>query len=68
MRRAATQLSPLTGVDDQIIRLGEQHQRVKYAKQLSGVTKLFYEVAAEVSGLSLDELVRTVYNLSLIHI
>ncbi len=63
MRRAATQLSPLTGVDDQIARIGEQHQRFKYARQLSGITREFYEVAAEVSGLSLDELVRTVYNL-----
>ncbi len=54
---------PIEDGDAKIPRAGERHQRFKYAEELSGAAKSFYEKVAEISALSVDDLVRTVYNL-----
>ena len=51
------------GIDLGVKRLGSDYRCFKDADELKGVTKRLYEVAAEVSGLSLRDLLRAVYSL-----
>jgi RNA polymerase I-specific transcription initiation factor RRN7 len=46
-----------------IKRLGSDYRSYKDVGELEGTVRRFYEVAAEVAGLSLRDLVRAVYRL-----
>ncbi|AEO67016.1 uncharacterized protein THITE_2115709 [Thermothielavioides terrestris NRRL 8126] len=48
---------------ENIHRLGSHYRCYKEVDELEGVVKRFYEVVAEVAGLSLRDLVRAVYSL-----
>lgn len=51
------------GMDSGTKRLGFDYRCYKDIDELKGATKRLYEVAAEVSGLSLRDLLRAVYGL-----
>jgi RNA polymerase I-specific transcription initiation factor RRN7 len=50
-------------VGESIKRLGSDYRSYKDVDELEGTVRRFYEVAAEVAGLSLRDLVRAVYRL-----
>lgn len=47
-------------------RLGSDYRCYKDIDELEGPARRFYEVAAEVAGLSVRDLLRAVYNLELL--
>ncbi len=49
------------GRSENIKRLGYLHEVFKYASDLHGPAKRFYEVVAEMAGLALTDLVRAVF-------
>lgn len=51
------------GEEDGIVRPGGLYQRYERAEDLAGPARLFHEMAAEYSGLSVDNLVHAVYRL-----
>lgn len=54
---------PRPDPDGNIKRLGSDYSFNKHIHDLEGHARRFHEVAAEVAGLSLRDLVRTVYKL-----
>ncbi|GAB1318802.1 Polymerase i core factor subunit [Madurella fahalii] len=58
-----TSVDPRPDPDAGIKRFGSDYQSYKYADELEGHVKRFYEVAAGVAGLSLRDLLRAVYSL-----
>ncbi|KAK4204110.1 putative ribosomal protein [Triangularia verruculosa] len=44
-------------------RVGSDYRDYKFAEELEGYAKRFYEVVADVSGLAVEDLVRAVYSL-----
>lgn len=62
MKSVSPQPDP-PGIDSGTKRLGSNYQCYKDVDELKGVTKRLYEVAAEVAGLSLQNLLRAVYSL-----
>lgn len=64
MTRVEPRPDPVDGEDKgDIKRLGYLHQRFKHPQEITGPAKRFYQVAAEASGLSLEDLVRAVFGL-----
>lgn len=51
------------GEEDGVVRPGGQYERYEKAGDLSGPAKLFHEMAAEDSGMSVERLVHAVYRL-----
>lgn len=51
------------GMADGVKRMGADYRRYKHIGELEGPVKRFYEVAAEVAGLSIQDLVKAVYAL-----
>jgi RNA polymerase I-specific transcription initiation factor RRN7 len=51
------------GEEDGVVRPGGQYERYEKADDLSGPAKLFHEMAAEYSGLSVEKLVHAIYRL-----
>jgi len=47
----------------QVYLLGDVYQGFKQVGELEGYAKAFYQVAAETAGLSLEDLVKAVYDL-----
>lgn len=51
------------GEEDGIVRPGGQYERYEKTADLSGPAKLFYQIAAECSGMSVERLMHAVYRL-----
>ena len=51
------------GTSQEPKRLGSDYRSYKEVDELEGLVRRFYEVAADVSGLSVRDLVRAVYSL-----
>jgi RNA polymerase I-specific transcription initiation factor RRN7 len=62
MKSVSPQSDP-EGIDSGVKRLGSNYRCYKDVDELKGVMKRLYEVAAEVAGLSLRDLLRAVYSL-----
>jgi RNA polymerase I-specific transcription initiation factor RRN7 len=62
MKSVSPQSDP-QGMESGTKRVGSDYQCYKDVDELKGVTKRLYEVAAEVAGLSLRDLLRAVYSL-----
>ena len=54
---------PVKSGDQSVPRLGYAHRCYREANQLQGVARRIYEVAADIAGLSLEELVKAVHAL-----
>ncbi|KAK3987804.1 putative ribosomal protein [Cladorrhinum sp. PSN332] len=66
VQKASKSVEPRADPENEEIevkRLGSDFRSYKYVEELEGPAKRFYEVAAEVAGLSLKDLVQAVYSL-----
>ncbi|KAK0619877.1 hypothetical protein B0T14DRAFT_520089 [Immersiella caudata] len=54
---------PRAASEEGVYRLGDLHQCFKEVKELEGPAKRLYEVTAEMAGLTLEDLVKAVYNM-----
>ncbi|KAK0714626.1 hypothetical protein B0H67DRAFT_578623 [Lasiosphaeris hirsuta] len=63
MTRVEQRPEPVDGDDKNVKRLGYRYQPFRDHRHLSGPAKRFYQVAAEASGLSLEDLIAAVFRL-----
>jgi RNA polymerase I-specific transcription initiation factor RRN7 len=61
--KRVSQLPDHGGAGESVKRLGSDYSCYKDVDELEGHVKRFYEVAAEVAGLSVRDLLRAVYSL-----